>query len=58
MGNRRKRNQDTGPVKVKFPSRRRGEMFARVINILGQDRVEVYCQDGEKRIGRIYDPSG
>ena len=55
MGKHKKRrtNYNEKPVKVKAPNHRKGEMFARVINILGQDRVEVYCEDGERRIGRI-----
>ena len=28
-------------------------MFGRVVEIYGQDRMGVYCEDGEMRIGRI-----
>ena len=39
--------------RVKMPYRRNGEMFARVVEIFGQDRMGVYCEDGKHRIGRI-----
>ena len=39
--------------RIKFPSRKRGEMFARVIDIYGNDRMRVFCADGVARIGRI-----
>ena len=39
--------------RVKMPYRRNGEMFARVIEILGQERMFVFCEDGKRRIGRI-----
>lgn len=40
-------------TRVKFPSKRLGEMFAIVIDILGGDRMRVFCEDGKHRIGRI-----
>ena len=43
------------PSRIKMP--RRGgaynEMFARVVDIYGNDRMEVFCEDGEHRVGRI-----
>jgi len=39
--------------RVKFPNRRMGEMFARVVDIYGNDRMGVFCEDGKHRIGRI-----
>jgi translation initiation factor 1A len=39
--------------RVKMPHRRIGEMFARVVEIFGQDRMGVFCEDGKHRIGRI-----
>ena len=39
--------------RVKMPYRRNGEMFARVTDIYGQDRMGVYCEDGKQRLGRI-----
>ncbi len=39
--------------RVKMPYRRNGEMFARVVDIYGQERMEVFCEDGKHRIGRI-----
>ena len=39
--------------RVKMPYRRNGEMFARVIEILGQERMFVFCEDGKRHIGRI-----
>ena len=39
--------------RVKMPYRKNGEMFARVVDIFGQDRMGVFCEDGKHRIGRI-----
>ena len=36
-----------------MPNRRLGEMFARVVDIYGNDRMEVFCEDGKHRVGRI-----
>ena len=41
------------PSRIKMPRRRMGEMFARVVDIYGNDRMEVFCEDGQHRIGRI-----
>ncbi|MCK4369912.1 MAG: hypothetical protein KAW03_02485, partial [Candidatus Lokiarchaeota archaeon] len=49
----------TGPyvppvvTRVKFPSKRLGEMFGRIVGVLGNDRMEVFCEDGKHRMGRI-----
>ena len=40
-------------TRVKMPNRRNGEMFARVVDIYGQERMGVFCEDGKHRIGRI-----
>jgi len=40
-------------TKVKFPNKKLGEMFARVVDIFGNDRMQVFCEDGEHRVGRI-----
>lgn len=40
-------------TRVRMPYRRNGEMFARVVEIYGQERMEVFCEDGKARIGRI-----
>ena len=40
-------------TRVKFPNKKLGEMFAIVIDILGGDRMRVFCEDGKHRIGRI-----
>ena len=40
-------------TRVKFPSKRLGEMFAVVVEILGGERMRVFCADGKHRIGRI-----
>lgn len=40
-------------TRVKFPSKRLGEMFARVVDVLGGERMRVFCEDGKHRIGRI-----
>ena len=39
--------------RVKMPYRKNGEMFARVIEIYGQERMGVFCEDGKHRIGRV-----
>jgi len=40
-------------TRVKFPNKRMGEMFGRVVEIYGNDRMQVFCEDGKHRIGRI-----
>ena len=40
-------------TRVKWPSKRNGEMFARVVDIYGNERMQVFCEDGKHRIGRI-----
>ncbi|MFX1455102.1 MAG: translation initiation factor eIF-1A [Promethearchaeota archaeon] len=40
-------------TRVKFPSKRMGEMFGVVVEILGGERMRVFCEDGKHRIGRI-----
>ena len=40
-------------TRVKMPYRRNGEMFGRVVEIYGQERMEIFCEDGISRIGRI-----
>ncbi len=51
----KKRGYQEPPVvtRVKFPNKNLGEMFGRVVGILGNDRMEVFCEDGKHRIGRI-----
>lgn len=41
------------PSRIKMPNRRTGEMFGRVVDIYGNDRMEIFCEDGQHRIGRI-----
>ncbi len=41
------------PSRIKMPIRRNGEMYGRVVGVLGNDRMEVFCEDGKHRIGRI-----
>ena len=41
------------PSRIKMPDRRNGEMFGRVIDIFGNDRMEVFGEDGKHYIGRI-----
>lgn len=53
MGYKNRNSSEEGVTRVKFPSRRKGEMFARVIDIYGNDRMRVFCEDGKHRIGRI-----
>lgn len=40
-------------TRVKFPNQRLGEMFGRVVEIYGNDRMGVFCEDGKHRMGRI-----
>ena len=40
-------------TRVKYPSKKLGEIFAIVVDILGGDRMRVFCEDGKHRIGRI-----
>jgi len=40
-------------TRVKYPSKELGEIFAIVVDILGGDRMRVFCEDGKHRIGRI-----
>ena len=40
-------------TRVKWPNKRMGEMFGRIVGVLGNDRMEVFCEDGKHRIGRI-----
>jgi len=41
------------PSRIKMPYRKSGEIFARVVGVFGNDRMEVFCEDGQHRIGRI-----
>ncbi|MBD3255010.1 MAG: translation initiation factor 1A [Candidatus Lokiarchaeota archaeon] len=41
------------PSRIKMPNRRIGEMFARVVEIYGNDRMEVFAEDSKHYIGRI-----
>ena len=41
------------PSRIKMPNRRMGEMFGRVVDIYGNERMEIFCEDGQHRIGRI-----
>ena len=41
------------PTKIKMPYRKNGEMFGRVVDVYGQERMQVFCEDGKHRIGRI-----
>ncbi|MFX1257159.1 MAG: translation initiation factor eIF-1A [Promethearchaeota archaeon] len=45
--------QEIVPSRIKMPFRKNGEMFARVVDIYGNDRMEVFCEDGKHRVGRI-----
>jgi len=40
-------------TRVKFPNKKMGEMFGRIVEIYGNDRMGVFCEDGQHRIGRI-----
>ncbi|MFX0138062.1 MAG: translation initiation factor eIF-1A [Candidatus Hodarchaeota archaeon] len=57
--NRKKHGRSPGSyqapeiTRVRLPYRNNGEMFARVIDIYGQERMGVFCEDGKHRVGRI-----
>jgi len=57
--NRKKRGRSPGSfqapeiTRVRLPYRKNGEMFARVVDIYGQERMGVFCEDGKHRVGRI-----
>ncbi|MHA1723328.1 MAG: translation initiation factor eIF-1A [Promethearchaeota archaeon] len=40
-------------TRVKLPHRQKGEIFARVVDVYGQERFQVFCEDGKHRIGRV-----
>jgi translation initiation factor 1A len=40
-------------VRVRVPKERDGEMFGIIVQMLGNDRVRVRCEDGNIRVGRI-----
>lgn len=44
---------ETVSGKIKMPNHRMGEMFGRVVEIYGNDRMQVFCEDGQHRAGRI-----
>ncbi|MBY9006883.1 MAG: translation initiation factor eIF-1A [Candidatus Lokiarchaeota archaeon] len=50
---KRRQPQTENIGRVKFPRRRSGEMFARIVDIYGNERMRVFCEDGVARIGRI-----
>ncbi len=52
-GKRRGAQEPPVVTRVKFPNRKLGEMFGRIVGIFGNDRMEVFCEDGKHRIGRI-----
>ncbi|MFX1312468.1 MAG: translation initiation factor eIF-1A [Promethearchaeota archaeon] len=52
-GKKGKSSDEPAITRVKYPSKKLGEMFAIVVDILGGDRMRVFCEDGKHRIGRI-----
>ncbi|MFX1376036.1 MAG: translation initiation factor eIF-1A [Promethearchaeota archaeon] len=52
-GKKGKGHEEPVITRVKFPSKKLGEMFAIVVDILGGDRMRVFCEDGKHRNGRI-----
>ncbi|MFX1273504.1 MAG: translation initiation factor eIF-1A [Promethearchaeota archaeon] len=54
-GKQKRGAQDATPeiTRVKFPNKKMGEMFGRVVEIYGNERMQVFCEDGKHRIGRI-----
>ncbi len=52
-GKKGKGQEEPVITRVKFPSKKLGEMFGIVVDILGGDRMRVFCEDGKHRMGRI-----
>ena len=50
-----RRSSTEQPVitRVKLPNKKLGEIFGRVVDIYGNDRMQVFCEDGKYRVGRI-----
>lgn len=48
-----KEAQQAQSFRIKFPRRKDGEMFARIVEILGNERMRVFCEDKVYRIGRV-----
>ena len=50
-----RRSSSEQPVitRVKLPNKKLGEIFGRVVDIYGNDRMQVFCEDGKYRVGRI-----
>ncbi len=40
-------------IRVPYPRRRQGQMFAIADKMLGGGRIRVMCEDGKSRMGRI-----
>ncbi len=47
------KNDEEEVVRVPYPRRNEGQMFAIADKMLGGGRVRVVCEDGESRMGRI-----
>ncbi len=48
-----KKNNDEEVIRVPYPRRHEGQMFAIANKMLGGGRVRIMCEDGETRMGRI-----
>ncbi|MFP4051914.1 MAG: translation initiation factor eIF-1A [Thermoplasmata archaeon] len=47
------KNDEEEVVRVPYPRRNEGQMFAIADKMLGGGRLRVVCEDGESRMGRI-----
>eukprot|EP01027_Heterolobosea_sp_BB2_P027147 GEZU01042383.1.p1 GENE.GEZU01042383.1~~GEZU01042383.1.p1 ORF type:complete len:157 (+),score=37.09 GEZU01042383.1:56-472(+) len=53
-GKNRRRGKNDNPVKKELEVKEEGQMYAQVIKMLGNGRLEAYCfEDGKKRLGHI-----
>jgi translation initiation factor 1A len=52
-GGRRRPPPGTGPVRVRLPRHRNGEIFGIAETLLGGSRIMVICEDGKSRLARI-----
>lgn len=48
-----KKNDEEEVIRVPYPRRHEGQMFAIADKMLGGGRVRIMCEDGKTRMGRI-----
>lgn len=48
-----KSHQEPENIRIPMPKRKKNEMFAIVIKLLGGSRMHITCEDGKDRLARI-----